>query len=122
MLDIDFFKKVNDTYGHDVGDSVLIELVQEIKHYSRKNDILIRWGGEEFLLMLQVESSYDLTKALEHIRTVISYHHFEHIDKLTCSIGGSLYNEREDISETIKRADISLYNAKESGRNKVVIG
>jgi len=121
ILDIDYFKKVNDTYGHDVGDSVLIELVQEINNFSRHDDILIRWGGEEFLLILKVKSVLDLEKALEHIRFIIGNHHFEHVDKLTCSIGGALYSNYEDRKDTIKRADIALYDAKSNGRNMVVI-
>ena len=121
ILDIDYFKKINDTFGHDIGDAVLKELVQEITNFSRQDDRLIRWGGEEFLLLLKVKSSEDLFKVLEHIRVIISNHHFEHIDKLTCSIGASLYLQYEDIQSTIKRADVALYNAKAKGRNKVII-
>lgn len=121
ILDIDYFKKINDTYGHDIGDSVLVELVTEITNFSRQDDRLIRWGGEEFLLLLKVNSSSDLLKVLEHIRLIISNHHFEHIDKLTCSIGASLYTQFEDIQSTIKRADVALYNAKANGRNNVII-
>ncbi|MGB5868223.1 MAG: diguanylate cyclase [Arcobacteraceae bacterium] len=121
ILDIDYFKKINDSYGHDVGDSVLVELVNEIKKFSRLDDILIRWGGEEFLLMLQVKSADDLKKVLEHIRTVISSHNFKYIDKLTCSLGGTIYKIDEDISLSIKRADIALYASKANGRNMVTI-
>jgi len=121
MIDIDFFKQVNDTYGHDVGDSVLIELVQEVNSFSRDEDILIRWGGEEFLFVIKVKSKEDLIKSLEHIQQNIGKHTFKHIGKLTCSIGGACYMENEDIYTTLKRADIALYEAKATGRNKVIV-
>ena len=67
MFDIDHFKKVNDTFGHDVGDEVLKEFVEIIKSISRFNDILIRWGGEEFLMILSVKMKILLPKILENI-------------------------------------------------------
>jgi len=120
ILDIDHFKDVNDTFGHKVGDSVLIELVARVEKFSRKDDIFIRWGGEEFLLLLKVDTQKDLKKALEHIRKVIELEEFKHAGRVTCSIGGSIYHQ-EDIYSTIERADRALYQAKNSGRNKVVI-
>lgn len=121
FLDIDHFKSVNDTYGHDVGDEVLIHFVEIIKKFSRDNDILIRWGGEEFILLLKVKSQEGLKKALEHLRQVIENTQFPTIGRKTCSIGGTIYKDNEDILTTIKRADICVYEAKETGRNKVVI-
>jgi diguanylate cyclase (GGDEF)-like protein len=121
MLDIDHFKKVNDTHGHDVGDDVLIHFVKTIQKYSREEDILIRWGGEEFIFILKVDSRESLLKALEHIRKIIELEEFPTIGHKTCSIGGTLYFENEDIEQTIKRADIGVYEAKASGRNRVII-
>lgn len=121
MLDIDYFKKVNDTYGHDVGDEVLVHFVKTIKKYSREEDIFIRWGGEEFFLILKVYSNENLKKALEHIRKVIEMEEFPNAGHITCSIGGTIYSDGEDIEKTIKRADQAVYKAKESGRNKVII-
>lgn len=121
LLDIDHFKLVNDTYGHDVGDEVLIQFVRTIEKYSRADDILIRWGGEEFIMILKIESTESLKKALEHIRKVIELEEFPKIGKKTCSIGGTIYKEKEDIAKTIKRADDAVYEAKESGRNQVII-
>ncbi|QDF30178.1 sensor domain-containing diguanylate cyclase [Halarcobacter anaerophilus] len=121
ILDIDFFKKVNDNFGHDIGDYVLKELVSEINRFSRKDDILIRWGGEEFILILKVESEKGLYKALEHIRKIIELHYFEKVEKITCSFGASIYKNNESIETTIKRADNALYKAKETGRNRVII-
>jgi diguanylate cyclase (GGDEF)-like protein len=121
MLDIDFFKKVNDTYGHDVGDVVLRELVDVIDKFSRENDILIRWGGEEFIILFKISSPKSLAKVLEKLRKAIEKHLFATVEHITCSLGSSIYKEGEDINSTIKRADKALYSAKNSGRNRVVI-
>ena len=121
ILDIDFFKKINDNNGHEIGDYVLKELVQLINQVSREDDILIRWGGEEFILVLKVNSINGLFNALEHIREEIESHNFKNINKLTCSTGASLYNKNEEIEKTIKRADLLLYRAKEEGRNRVLV-
>jgi len=121
LLDIDYFKRVNDTYGHDIGDEVLIHFVEIINRFSRADDLLIRWGGEEFIVVLQVQSPKSLKKALEHLRKVIELESFPKIDRITCSIGGTLYQDDEPIETTLKRVDQALYEAKESGRNKVVI-
>ncbi len=121
MLDIDHFKLVNDTYGHDVGDEVLIQFVEIINNSSRKNDILIRWGGEEFILVLQLNSENTLSKILENLRKAIEDYDFPKIGKKTCSIGGTIYQDNEDIIKTIKRADEAVYEAKAAGRNKVII-
>lgn len=121
MLDIDHFKKVNDTFGHDIGDEVLIHFVQTIDQFSRSDDILIRWGGEEFIMILKVQSQKKLTKALEHIRGVIEIESFKRVGHLTCSIGGTLYQENEAIESTVKRIDEALYQAKSNGRNRVVV-
>jgi diguanylate cyclase (GGDEF)-like protein/PAS domain S-box-containing protein len=121
IFDIDFFKKINDNYGHDIGDNVLIEFVSEIKKFSREEDLFIRWGGEEFLYLVEVSSQNDFYKILNHLRKLIENHHFEVVDKLTVSIGGSFYRKNEDIKDSIKRADLALYEAKRNGRNKVII-
>ncbi|MBD3841548.1 MAG: diguanylate cyclase [Campylobacterales bacterium] len=120
ILDIDHFKSVNDTYGHDVGDDVLKKFVAIIKKYSRKEDVLIRWGGEEFVMILKVASLEGLEKALNHIRKVVQFEDFSNVGKVTCSIGATLYEDHEDIEITIKRADENLYIAKRTGRNKVI--
>ncbi len=121
ILDIDYFKKVNDNYGHDIGDEVLIKFVQTIQNNLRKDDILVRWGGEEFVLILQLDSQKDLEKKLEHLKRVVEIEPFPKINNITCSIGASIYQDSEDISKTIKRADEALYKAKAEGRNRVLI-
>ncbi len=121
VLDIDHFKEVNDNYGHDVGDAVLIQFVQTVQKHSREEDILIRWGGEEFIMMLKVKSMNDLHKILESLRHSIERQDFHTVGTKTCSIGGTLYKDNEDIMVTIKRADETVYEAKNTGRNKVIL-
>jgi len=121
VLDIDHFKLVNDNFGHDVGDYVLKHFVQTVQQFSRSYDVLIRWGGEEFIMLFRVKSEDDLNKVLEHLRKVIELVEFDTIGHKTCSIGGTIYRDEEDIQTTIKRADIAVYDAKSTGRNKVVI-
>ena len=72
-------------------------------------------------MILKVDSKESLQKALEHFRISLEKHYFEHIEKLTCSIGATLYMDNESIEDTIKRADIALYDAKKNGRNQVII-
>jgi diguanylate cyclase (GGDEF)-like protein len=119
FCDIDLFKNVNDTYGHDVGDEVLKKMVKIMRKTVRSNDIIIRWGGEEFVILLHVESLNVLVKIANNIREAIAAEMFENVGKLTCSFGLSGYHKGEDIEKAIKRADEALYEAKESGRNRV---
>lgn len=121
FLDIDYFKSINDKFGHDMGDLVLIEFVKVIKKSLRNNDILIRWGGEEFILLLKIESQNDLEKILNNLREIIQEKSFQNVGKITCSFGGTIYKEFENISTTIKRADEYVYEAKRTGRNRVII-
>ncbi len=119
FCDIDLFKNVNDTYGHGVGDEVLKKMVKIMRKTVRSNDIIIRWGGEEFVILLYVESLNVLVKIANNIREAIAAEMFENAGKLTCSFGLSGYHKGEDIQKAIKRADEALYDAKESGRNRV---
>lgn len=121
MLDIDDFKKINDNFGHNIGDQILINLVSKIGKTSRSDDVLIRWGGEEFIILLKVSSKEALEIVLEKLRETIENSKFKNLPKITCSFGGTLYENDENIIETIKRADMALYSAKESGKNRVRI-
>ncbi|MEA3374239.1 MAG: diguanylate cyclase [Campylobacterota bacterium] len=122
LCDIDHFKHVNDTYGHNRGDIVLKQLVQIVQGAMRREDYLIRWGGEEFIILMKVDTIESLQKATDHIRTIIEKEHFEEIDNITCSFGATLHlNGEEQIIETIERADQGLYRAKKSGRNQVQV-
>lgn len=121
FLDIDYFKSINDKFGHDMGDLVLIEFVKVIKKSLRNNDILIRWGGEEFILLLKIESQNNLEKILNNLRETIQEKTFENVGKITCSFGGTIYKDFENLSNTIKRADEYVYEAKRAGRNRVIV-
>lgn len=119
IIDIDHFKNVNDNFGHDIGDRVLKQLVTSIRSVSRESDLLVRWGGEEFLLLMPVKNVESFEKILENLRIKISTTAFEAVKQLTVSIGATLHMPDEDIEASIKRADLHLYHSKNSGRNRV---
>ena len=119
MLDIDFFKKINDNYGHIVGDKVLIKVLEIISQLIRGFDTVGRYGGEEFLVILPNTNSENAYKAAERIRKKIEETEFDDIEHLTVSIGFTSYAD-ESIESLINKADQNLYEAKRTGRNKVV--
>ena len=121
FVDIDHFKEVNDKYGHGVGDSVLREVVKLMQTYTRDDDKVIRWGGEEFVLITQAINIKGVLKQAEHLRSIIEKHHFETVGHITCSFGCSLYSHKDNerIIDAIDRADKALYVAKNEGRNRV---
>lgn len=118
LLDLDDFKKVNDTQGHESGDLLLKELSDLLRAQTRSSDIIARWGGEEFLLLLQTDKDGALQLS-EKIRAAIAAHPFSSGGR-TASIGVALHAGNEPIEETIRRADLSMYQAKTDGKNKVV--
>jgi len=116
MFDIDDFKMVNDTYGHPVGDKILIELVQVVKNHIRKNDFLARWGGEEFMILTRSnsqESDILANKILKEIQN----HSFEIVGKVTCSFGVSSFTEDSTRETILNNVDKALYDAKNNGKN-----
>lgn len=124
MLDIDFFKKVNDTYGHDAGDKVLMQLASILTHEVRAGDFIFRLGGEEFLIVLSDVSHPVLSRVGEKIRRVVESTTFK-IDQtpnlgVTISIGAALHDGHPDFLRVIKATDEALYEAKKTGRNRVV--
>ncbi len=119
MIDIDNFKSINDTYGHDVGDEVIKALPVEISHCIRESDILARFGGEEFILLLANSAIDDAFIVSEKIRHTIEKTSLNGI-KFTVSLGLSQMNlEKDSLKDIIKKADNGLYKAKNSGKNKV---
>lgn len=122
FFDIDYFKSVNDTYGHDVGDMVLEKVAEVIKKSVREGDTVARWGGEEMVASLLGANETDAKNKAEDIRAKIEAYVFELKPelKVTISIGVASYTRGVDLHELIKNADKSLYKAKETGRNKVV--
>ena len=122
MLDIDRFKNINDSYGHDVGDIALKGLVRVVSESIRQEDILARWGGEEFTLLLPQTGKDSALQQAERLREKISAHAFPKIDHLTVSIGLTEFQNDDTISSFLKRVDNALYQAKERGRNIVIFG
>ena len=120
MFDIDHFKKINDTYGHNVGDNVLKGMVKIVEEHLRKSDNLYRTGGEEFIVILP---NTDIEKAeivAEKIREAICKTKFEKVGRVTISIGVTQVTEDDDEDTVTSRVDEALYRAKNTGRNKVV--
>ncbi|NVJ54007.1 MAG: diguanylate cyclase [Campylobacteraceae bacterium] len=120
LVDIDHFKKVNDEYGHQVGDSVLIEFAEVLGRNLRKMDVLGRWGGEEFLIICPYTDEKGAKAKAEYIRTSIEKKKFSHIGKKTASIGITTYKANDTEEIILRRADDALYEAKNKGRNKSV--
>ncbi len=121
IFDIDFFKLVNDTYGHVVGDETLITFAKTIDEAVRTTDIFARWGGEEFTLLLPETKAEDAFEVADKLRILIENIPFKTIGQKTCSIGVTQFKKDDTIDSVLTRADEALYEAKESGRNKVCI-
>ncbi len=124
MIDIDHFKNVNDTYGHNVGDEILKSVANTISNNVRKNDYVSRWGGEEMLIVLVNASLRDGQRVAEKVRKkvseVVNKVDFEEIS-VTISIGVNLISMTENFDKGLIGADDALYEAKSTGRNKVVV-
>ena len=124
MFDIDNFKNVNDSYGHDIGDEVIIAIAKVLKNSSRKSDIACRFGGEEFIVLLPETSKNGAFTRAEKIRKEIEKLNFNESKKLfnvSVSVGVSTLLNEQKLESLIKRADIALYKAKESGKNRVCV-
>lgn len=121
LLDIDNFKKINDIYGHDVGDEVLINLSKHLKNNIRSCDTLARWGGEEFVMIFPNTTKEEAAKKAEFIRESIENMSIYKQSKITCSFGISEYIENDKLNTLFARIDKGLYMAKNNGKNKVCI-
>ncbi|WP_457622229.1 GGDEF domain-containing protein [Persephonella sp.] len=121
IMDIDDFKKINDTYGHNVGDKVLKKIVDVIKDNIRKKDIFVRWGGEEFIIFFPETDIEQARVVTEKIRKLIEGLRFEEGFKVTISIGLTKLEKGEFLVEAIKRADKALYKAKRNNKNRVEV-
>ena len=119
MLDIDYFKNINDTYGHYVGDVVLKDLTKIIEKNIREVDSVGRWGGEEFMLLLDNTTTKEAVFVAEKIRTIIEKTLMAGHYNITVSIGVSQYTTPENKSILLQKVDNALYEAKENGRNQV---
>ncbi len=119
IFDIDNFKRVNDTYGHLVGDKALKEVVKAVKKVLRKSDIFGRWGGEEFLVLLPM--TLEPYAPAEKIRQTVGNHEFCRSLNITLSLGATTYRDGDTMDSMILRADEALYQAKQQGKNRVVV-
>ena len=118
IFDIDHFKSVNDTYGHLIGDAILIKMAELVKSHIRDKDIFARWGGEEFVLSFDVKPQKGIEIA-NNLKNHIENYMFDTVGKVTCSFGVTSFNMQDSHDSLIKRADDALYEAKNTGRNKV---
>ncbi|MFI0473701.1 GGDEF domain-containing protein [Halomonas sp. HMF6819] len=119
MLDIDFFKKINDSHGHDVGDQVLAKLGQLLIQNLRKVDYCARWGGEEFMILAPETSLEQAVQLAEKIRCCVSQTRFPEAGQVTVSLGVVEARLNETQKSVMKRVDDALYTAKEQGRDRV---
>jgi diguanylate cyclase (GGDEF)-like protein len=122
MGDIDHFKMINDTSGHDAGDSLLCALAEILKHNLREQDSICRWGGEEFIVLMPMTGLDRAIDTAEKLRRVIETHKFAYKDvrmSITMSFGVALYSPDISINECIRRADRYMYASKSAGRNRV---
>ncbi len=121
LADIDYFKSINDTYGHQIGDEALIAVAKTIKNSLRENDLIARWGGEEFVIMLKNVTIEQAKTIIEKVRVNIEKQTIRNDIKVTASFGLTKYQGAEETKETFKRVDDALYEAKRAGRNRVVV-
>jgi len=121
IVDIDHFKKFNDTYGHLVGDEVLIMIATYLNEHVRNTDVFARWGGEEFVILFPETTSENAKVVCEKLREGIMALEHKTAGHVTASFGITQYKDKDELSSLFKRCDDALYKAKESGRNRVVI-
>jgi len=120
LFDLDFFKQVNDNYGHEAGDTVLKEIAIVVQAHLRRSDLLGRWGGEEFLVITPQTDSIQARTLAERLRKAIFSHPLEDVGTITASFGVAEYHPPESAEAWLKRADDALYAAKQGGRNQVI--
>ncbi len=121
FFDIDHFKRINDNFGHSVGDEVLIAISSLISNHIRSTDMLARWGGEEFLLLLPETGIEEAKIVANKICSLVEQHDFDIVKKVTISLGVTLVLASDTVLSILNRVDKALYKAKHSGRNQVVV-
>lgn len=121
LVDLDNFKVINDIYGHQVGDKVLVEIARLLKSHLRATDIVGRWGGEEFLIILPHTNIEKAFRVAEKLRELICHLRVPPVEVVTASFGVSEYQRGESYEETLRRADLALYKAKAEGKNCVIV-
>ncbi len=121
LYDIDHFKLVNDVYGHQIGDDVLVRLSQIVSVHIRNTDLLVRWGGEEFVILAAGSNSEMARQAAEKLAAANRRTVFDGVEAITCSFGIAQYAAGDSAATLIARADHALYQAKMNGRNRVEV-
>ena len=121
IVDIDFFKKVNDTYGHLTADKILERVARVLEKEVRKYDIVARFGGEEFFIMLPAASLKTAKRIAERLRKAVFHDNHLKKHKISVSLGIAEYKEMDNLDRISKRADKALYKAKKEGRNRVCV-
>jgi diguanylate cyclase (GGDEF)-like protein len=121
MIDIDYFKQVNDTFGHNIGDEVLLRVTRLLDSHKRSTDYLGRWGGDELILLLTDTDLSGAANVAEKLRLLAKNHFFPHCKQLTLSLGASELRDGDTPTSFIAHADAALYQAKRAGRNRVAI-
>lgn len=122
MVDVDFFKKINDTYGHGVGDRVLVAIAELFMSHLREEDIICRWGGEEFVLLLPSANLHNALALAEKLRVQIQKMEIEPVNTISASFGVTQLRAEDNLKSVVDRADAALYRAKSAGRNCVMEG
>lgn len=121
MVDIDHFKEINDSFGHQVGDEVLIEVARILRLNTRETDIVGRWGGEEFVVICTQTDKKSVLKLAEKLRKIFQDHNFPIVQRKTASFGVTTFQGSDQANDLVARADEALYAAKNNGRNQVVV-
>lgn len=121
LADIDFFKQVNDDFGHTIGDKILVEITDLFKQHNAEGHILGRWGGEEFMLICKNTSRENAYRIAEALRQSVEEHSFSIERGITCSFGVSTYANGLSMDDVVRQADEALYASKKNGRNLVTV-
>lgn len=119
LLDIDHFKKINDNHGHLIGDNILKLLVGVVMSEIREIDYIVRWGGDEFIIIASATDIEGISKMINRIKAVIENQTFDNVETVTVSVGITQFKDGDTKDDIFKRADEGLYKAKQNGRNKV---
>jgi diguanylate cyclase (GGDEF)-like protein len=120
LLDIDHFKSINDEYGHNIGDKVLVELARLVKTVLRESDVFARWGGEEFVIIAESTNLKEASQLASKLRRIVAEYPFKEIGNVTCSFGVTEFKSGDTEIHLFERVDKALYEAKHNGRNQVV--
>jgi len=121
ILDIDHFKRINDQFGHAVGDKVLIEIAHLLRQGIRKSDHVFRLGGEEFAIIAQATAAPNVEDLAEHVRHLVASHAFDTVGTVTISLGATMVAASDVLDSVYQRADHALYQAKNQGRNRYIL-